>query len=92
MPEMHVSLDSDDLNAVERKLQVPLEAQLTSALEQAANRVADQYDGQSEEEVAAWILRETREGLHPDIAEGFQPDDDKLREVARAVIRGERFS
>ncbi|MEU8001012.1 hypothetical protein AB0B66_07610 [Catellatospora sp. NPDC049111] len=92
MPEMHVSLDSDDLNAVERKLQVPLEAQLTSALEQAANRVADQYDGQSEDEVAAWILRETREGLHPDIAEGFQPDDDKLREVARAVMRGERFS
>ncbi|WP_155372762.1 hypothetical protein [Catellatospora vulcania] len=92
MPEMHVSLDSDDLNAVERKLQVPLEAQLTSALEQAANRVADQYDGQGEAEVADWILREARAGLHPDIAEGFQPDEAKLREVARAVMRGERFA
>ncbi|GAA1414223.1 hypothetical protein ACFQZ4_36455 [Catellatospora coxensis] len=91
MPEMRVSLDSDDLNAVERKLQVPLEAQLTSALEQAANRVADQYDGQGEDEVTDWILRETRGGLHPDIAEGFQPDEAKLREVARAVMRGERF-
>lgn len=92
MAEIHVSLDSDDLNAVERKLQVPLEDQLTSALEQAANRVADQYEGQGEDEVAAWILRETREGLHPDIAEGFQPDEAKLREVARAVMRGERFA
>ena len=79
---MHVSLDRDDLNTVERKLQVPLEAQLTSALEQAANRVADQYDGQGEDEVADWILRETRQGLHSDIADGFQPDEAKLRELS----------
>ncbi|MEV0453590.1 hypothetical protein [Catellatospora methionotrophica] len=92
MTEMHVSLDGSELNAVERKLQEPLEAQLTSALEQAANRVADRYDGQSEDEVVSWIMRETRDGLHPDIAEGFAPDDDKLRQVAQAVMRGERFA
>ncbi|GAA1368344.1 hypothetical protein [Catellatospora chokoriensis] len=92
MTEVHVSLDGDDLNAVARRLQEPLEAQLTSALELAANRVAEQYDGQSEDEVAAWILRETREGLHPDIAAGFEPDPEQLRRVARAVMRGERLA
>jgi hypothetical protein len=92
MTEMHVSLDTGDLSAVERKLQEPLEAQLTSALEAAANRVAEQYDGQGEDEVVSWIMRETREGLHPDIAEGFQPDEAKLRQVAQAVMRGERFA
>ncbi|MGY0235401.1 hypothetical protein [Longispora urticae] len=91
MTEVHVSLDGSQLNKVERKLQGPLEEQLTSAMEQAAIRVAAGYDGQDEDEVARWILRETRSGLHPDIAKGFQPDEAKLRLVARAVIRGERF-
>ncbi|MBB5867291.1 hypothetical protein F4553_000670 [Allocatelliglobosispora scoriae] len=91
MTELHVSLDSSQLNSTERKLQEPLEEQLTSALSQAATRVAEAYDGQSEDEVMSWILREAQDGLHPDIAEGWQPDVAKLREVAQAVIRGEQF-
>lgn len=92
MTELHVSLDGDDLNSVERKLQEPLEAQLTSALEQAAARVAERYDGQSEDEVVHWLRQEIRHGLHPDIAAGFEPDEGKLRLVAQAVMRGERFA
>ncbi len=89
MADLHVSLDGDQLNAVERKLQEPLEEQLTSALKHAAAQVAQRYDGQSEDEVLRWLLQETRDALHPDIAEGFEPDEDRLRLVARAVIDGE---
>jgi hypothetical protein len=91
MTEVHVSLDSDQLNPVERKLQEPLEEQLTSALKRAAALVAEGYDGQGEDEVMRWILREARSSLHPDIAKGFEPDEADLRAVAQAVIRGERF-
>ncbi len=91
MENLHVSLDSSQLNPVELKLQEPLEEQLTSALKRAATVVGEDYRGQSEDEVARLLLREARSALHPDIAEGFQPDEEKLREVARAVMRGERF-
>lgn len=91
MAELQVSLDSSQLNPVERKLQEPLEEQLSSALKRAANRVSERYDGQSEDEVAQWLLQEAREALHPDIAEGFHPDEANLRAVARAVIRGDQF-
>lgn len=89
MADLHVSLDSSDLNPVERKLQEPLEDQLTSALKHAAAQVAQHYDGRSEDEVVQWLLRETRDALHPDVAEGFQPDEQRMRLVARAVIDGE---
>ena len=91
MTELHVSLDADQLSPVERKLQDPLEEQLTSALKRAAARVAERYDGQGEDEVAQWILDEARSALHPDIAEAFQPAEADLRAVAQAVIRGEQF-
>jgi hypothetical protein len=89
MAELHVSLDSDKLTGVEHKLQDQLEEQLTASLRDAAAVVAEAYDGQSEDEVAQWILAETRQRLHPDIASGFQPDDAKLRQVAQTIIRGE---
>jgi hypothetical protein len=91
MAELHVSLDSSQLNAVERKLQEPLEQQLTSALQRAAERVSERYAGQSEDEVVGWLLEEARSALHPDIAAGFEPDEAQLHMMARAVMRGERF-
>lgn len=90
MADLHVSLDSAQLNPVERKLQEPLEEQLTSALQRAATIVAEQYGGQREDEVARWLLDEARSALHPDIAAGFAPDEDKLRLVARAIMNGDR--
>jgi hypothetical protein len=90
MAELHVSLDSAQLNPVERKLQEPLEEQLTSALTLAAKRVSEGYDGQGEDEVMRSLLEEARSALHPDIAEGFEPDEDKLRLVARAIMNGDR--
>lgn len=91
MTELHVSLDGDQLNPVERKLQEPLEEQLTSALKRAAVKVSERYDGQDEDQVARWLLDEARSALHPDIAEGFEPDPQQLRMVAQAVMRGEHF-
>ncbi len=89
MSEPHVSLDPADLTSVERKLQGPLEDQLSSAMQAAAHRVAAGYHGQSVERVCDELLAETRRGLHPDIAEGFAPDRGALRQVALAIVAGE---
>ena len=35
------------------------------------------------------LLDETRSGLHPDIAAGFQLDMDEFCRVAVAIVRGE---
>ncbi|MFI5492289.1 hypothetical protein [Actinoplanes sp. NPDC051859] len=87
MVEPHVTLDPSTLNPVEEKLRAPLEDQLTSALKAAADRVGDDYAGEPVEEVASELLDETRAGLHPDIAEGFVPDQRELRRVAEAIVR-----
>jgi hypothetical protein len=89
MSEPHVSLDPENLSPVEDKLRVPLEEQLSSALQAAAHRVSEDYHGESVDEVCARLLDETRVGLHPDIAAGFQPDLEQLRLVAEAIVRGD---
>ena len=90
MVEPHISLDPQSLSPVEEKLRGPLEAQLTSALQAATERVQSDYHGEPVEEVSAELLQQTRSGLHPDIAAGFQPDPAQLHEVAEAVIRQDR--
>lgn len=87
--EPSVSLDPASLSPVERKLREPLEEQLSSALQAAAHRVRDGYSGESVDEVLARLVEETRAGLHPDVAAGFRPDQDQLRAVAEAIVRGE---
>jgi hypothetical protein len=86
MSEPHVTLDPDDLGPVERKLRQPLEDQLSSALQAATRRVRESYAGEPVEEVQARLLDETRSGLHPDVAAGFQPDPAELRRVAEAIV------
>jgi hypothetical protein len=86
MAEPHVTLDPTSLDAVERKLRGPLEEQLSSALQAAAERVRDSYSGEPVDEVCRRLLAETRAGLHPDIAEGFHPDAAELRHVAEAIV------
>jgi hypothetical protein len=81
-----VTLDNDSLGPVGQKLQKPLEAQLTSALQHAAHTVEDHYTGESVPEVAAELLAETREGLHPDVAAGFEPDRGQITAVAAAIV------
>ncbi|WBB53932.1 hypothetical protein [Verrucosispora sp. WMMD573] len=87
MSEPHVTLDPHD--PVQEKLRGPLEEQLTSALQVAADRVRDGYAGEPVEQVCQRLLDETRAGLHPDIAAGFEPDMDELCRVAVAIVRGE---
>ncbi|MEU0154885.1 hypothetical protein [Micromonospora fulviviridis] len=89
MSEPHVTLDPSGLDPVQQKLRVPLEDQLTSALQAAADRVRAGYAGEPVEEVCRRLLEETRAGLHPDIAAGFQPDMDEMCRVAVAIVRGE---
>jgi K+-transporting ATPase c subunit len=89
MVEPHVTLDPQRLNAVEEKLQGPLEDQLTSALQTAADRVQSDYHGESVEQVSVELLEQARSGLHPDIAAGFEPDPAELRRVAEAVVNEE---
>lgn len=81
-----VTLDSDSLGPVGQKLQKPLQEQLTSALQHAVDTVEDHYTGESVPEVATELLAETRGGLHPDIAEGFEPDRAQLTAVAAAIV------
>lgn len=72
MSEPHVTLDPSGLDPVQQKLRGPLEDQLTSALQAAADRVRAGYAGEPVEDVCRRLLDETRSGLHPDIAAGFQ--------------------
>lgn len=89
MSEPHVTLDPGGLDPVQQKLRGPLEDQLTSALQTATERVRAGYAGEPVEEVCRRLLDETRAGLHPDIAAGFNPDMDEFCRVAVAIVRGE---
>jgi hypothetical protein len=86
MVEPQVTLDPQSLNPVEEKLRGPLETQLTSALQAAADKVEQEYAGENVEQVTAMLLAHTRAGLHPDIAAGFSPDPQELRRVAQAIV------
>ena len=86
MVEPHVSLDPDSLSPVEEKLRGPLEQQLTSALQAAADRVSHDYAGEPVEQVQHELLDETKAGLHHDIADAFVPDQRELRRVAEAIV------
>jgi hypothetical protein len=86
MSEPHVSIDPHGLNPVEAKLHDALEDQLTSALRAATERVREAYAGEPVDEVRERLLVETRAGLHPDVADGFQPDRAELHRVAQAIV------
>ncbi|SDZ55250.1 hypothetical protein SAMN05421684_6601 [Asanoa ishikariensis] len=86
--EPHVTLEPDPNDPVQRKLRGALEDQLTSALQAATERVRASYRGESFDTVCRQLLDETRAGLHPDIAAGFEPDLDELARVAVAIMRG----
>jgi hypothetical protein len=86
MQELHVSLDDAQLSPAAQKLQEPLEAQLSSALQRAAEQVSQDYHGESVAEVAARLLEIARSSLHPDIAAAFRPDPGELDRAAREVI------
>jgi hypothetical protein len=75
-----------DLGPVPEKLREPLEEQLSSALQRATEVVSADYHGEEVDQVAARLVEETRAGLHPDIAEAFQPDPAAIRQVARAIV------
>lgn len=86
MAEPHVTLNQADLGQVPEKLREPLEEQLSSALQRATDAVSADYHGEGVDEVAARLVEETRAGLHPDIAEAFQPDMVQIRQVAGVIV------
>jgi hypothetical protein len=86
MVEPHITLDTASLSPVEEKLRGPLEEQLTSAMQAAADKITHDYAGEPVETVTVKLLEQTRAGLHPDIAAGFTPDQGELRRVAEAIV------
>ncbi|MEH0829696.1 MULTISPECIES: hypothetical protein [unclassified Micromonospora] len=88
MSEPHVTLDPSALDPVQEKLRDALEDQLTSALQAATERIRSSYAGEPVEQVCQRLLDETRAGLHPDIAAGFNPDMNEFCRVAVAIVRG----
>jgi len=86
MVDPQVTLDPRSLSPVEDKLRGPLEDQLTSALQAAADKIQSEYAGQSADELTVLLLERTRRSLHPDIAAGFTPDRSELHRVAEAII------
>jgi hypothetical protein len=90
MQELHVSLDDAQLSPAAQKLQEPLEAQLSSALQRAAEQVEQDYHGEPVAEVAARLLEIARSSLHPDVAAAFQPAARELDRAARAVVEAAR--
>jgi hypothetical protein len=87
MVEPHINLDPRTLSPVEEKLRGPLEEQLTSALQAATEKITSEYAGEPVDTVTLRLLEQTRAGLHPDIAAGFEPDRGELRRVAEAIVR-----
>ena len=88
MTDPQVTLDPNSLNPVEEKLRGPLEEQLTSALKAATDQTRQTYAGEPVEVVCRQLLERAKGHLHPDIAAGFQPDHDQLRQVASAIVAG----
>lgn len=86
MAEPHVTLDPQTLSPTEEKLRGALEEQLSSALQNATDKTRQTYAGESVEQVTETLLERTKSGLHPDIAAGFAPDHDQLRQVAQAIV------
>lgn len=86
MIEPQVTLDPRTLSPVEQKLRGPLEDQLTSALQAAADTIEGRYAGESADQLTEQLLSEARSHLHPDIAAGFAPDPTELHRVAEAII------
>jgi hypothetical protein len=87
MVEPHVSLDAATMSPAVERLRGPLEEQLTSALRAAVDKVGAAYTGQDAEQVMTELVAQTKVGLHPDIAAGFNPDRDELESVAEQIIR-----
>jgi len=90
MGEPHVTLDPASLNPVEERLREPLQEELSSALQVATERVEKRYAGESVDEVCRMLEAETRRGLHPDLAAGFQPDHAELCRLAEIIVARER--
>lgn len=88
MAEPHVWLDQADISPAPEKLRGALEEQLSSALRHATGVVCDDYHGEGVDEVAARLVEQTRASLHPDIAEAFEPDMARIRQVAEVIVRG----
>jgi hypothetical protein len=86
MAEPHVSLNPSELPPAARRLREPLEAQLSSALQAAVEEVRENYAGEGTDEVAQELLTATRDGLHPDIAAAFMPDQAQLDQVAEVIV------
>lgn len=89
MREPHISLDAEGLSPVEVRLRGPLEAQLTSALQAATDKIKHRYAGEPVDEVTAQLLADTKAGLHPDIAAAWRPDHAQLNDVAQAIVNDE---
>lgn len=86
--EPHVTLRTEP-GTIEDELHDPLEEQLTSALKAAVDRLAGNVTGRPVDEVYQELVRATGDGLHPDIAARFEPDEAELRRVATLLARGE---
>ncbi|GAA3449475.1 hypothetical protein [Dactylosporangium matsuzakiense] len=87
MQELHVHIEADGADPAVQRLQEPLEAQLSSALQRAAEVIQHDYHGESVEEVSHRLLDIARSSLHPDIANAWLPDEDELRQAAEAIVR-----
>jgi hypothetical protein len=86
--DAHVTLHTEP-GTIENELHDPLEEQLTSALRAAVDRLAGTVTGQPVDQVYDELVRATGDGLHPDIAAHFEPDEAELRRVATLLARGE---
>jgi hypothetical protein len=86
MQELHVTIDPDGADPAVQRLQEPLEAQLTSALQRAAEVVKNDYHGESVDEVSRRLLEIARASLHPDIAGAWLPDERELHQAAEGIV------
>ncbi|MER7276672.1 hypothetical protein ABT369_19735 [Dactylosporangium sp. NPDC000244] len=87
MQELHVTIDPAHADPAVQRLQEPLEAQLSSALQRAAEVIEHDYHGESVEQVSHRLLEIARASLHPDIADAWLPDERELRQAAQAIVR-----
>jgi hypothetical protein len=88
MSDPHITLNTEP-GTIEDELHDPLEEQLTSALRAAVDRLSGEVTGQPVDQVYDQLLHATTDGLHPDIAARFDPDEPELRRIATLLAHGD---
>lgn len=84
-----VNINQAALDSAMREMKRKLQEQVNSAVQTAARKVRDAYNGESEEHVFDALVAQIAVELGPELSKSFNVNDTTCRQVAAAIVRGE---